>query len=707
MSFLAPLFFAGLAAIAIPIIVHLIQKERKDVIYFPSLMFLRQIPYQSVERRRIHNWMLLLLRAAAMALLIAAFSRPFFTQGATTTAQVTTGAREVVIMLDRSASMGYGDHWDRARAEAHKVVATIGAEDKATLVLFASKIEETVRATADRSQLEAAIDGATVSSDSTRFAPALRYAQSLLSRSTLPRKEAVLISDFQKSGWETHEEIRLPEGATLAPVSVAEVETTDLSVSSVNLPRQSFETEERVTVTAGLTNRGAEPITNLPVKFTVNGRVIDTRQVTIGPNASGSVTFPPFTVAEDNMQATINAGSDKLATNNVFNFVLSPSRPVSVLIIQGEGGDTAACGPGCPSFFLNAVLRTNKTPPFRTDVLPVARVTAGSLERRSVVVLNDVTTLPTELDALLKRFVEQGGGLFVILKDRSPWTTGESPLLPGKLGATVDRAIGNDATLGFLDFSHPVFEPFKDARHGNFAAIRFLRYRALQVAPTDRVLARFDDGATAMVERRVGTGRVIAFAAPVDDSWNLFPNHGLFLPFIVLTTQYLAQYAEPTAWHTVGRMLDVSAPVAAIVREGAAGDTTSTARKASGVVMTPSGQQVAIGEGGVPSIELAEQGFYAVRMQGASGRPFAVGVNLDPAESDLSALPPTEFVATATGRAAVTTTGQSLEQPDLTPEDIEKKQGVWWFLFVAGAMAILAETVLSNRLSKRFGAGLK
>src|SRR6185295_18281721 len=111
MSFLAPLFFAGLAAIAVPILVHLIQRERKDVIHFPSLMFLRKIPYQSVERRRIHNWLLLLLRAAAMALLIAAFSRPFFTQDPVKAAALTTGAREVVILLDRSASMGYGDHW--------------------------------------------------------------------------------------------------------------------------------------------------------------------------------------------------------------------------------------------------------------------------------------------------------------------------------------------------------------------------------------------------------------------------------------------------------------------------------------------------------------------------------------------------------------------------------------------------------------------
>src|SRR5262245_59445920 len=78
MSFLAPLFFLGLGAIVVPVLVHLIQRERKRVVEFPSLMFVQKIPYQSVRRRRIRHWFLLLMRAAAIALIVAAFARPFF-----------------------------------------------------------------------------------------------------------------------------------------------------------------------------------------------------------------------------------------------------------------------------------------------------------------------------------------------------------------------------------------------------------------------------------------------------------------------------------------------------------------------------------------------------------------------------------------------------------------------------------------------------
>ena len=95
-------------------------------------------------------------------------------------------------------------------------------------------------------------------------------------------------------------------------MSVAEFETSDLSVSSVALPRSSFSGEERVTPTVGLTNRGAETFTNVPVKLEIDGREVGSRPVTVGPNASASVTFPAFTVAEANMQGTIRAGTDKL-----------------------------------------------------------------------------------------------------------------------------------------------------------------------------------------------------------------------------------------------------------------------------------------------------------------------------------------------------------------------------------------------------------
>ena len=270
MSFLTPFFLAGLGAIAIPVLIHLIQREKKRVIEFPSLMFVRRIPYQSVRRRRIRHWALLLMRAAAIALIAAAFARPFMRQGAMAAA-AGGGAREIVILLDQSASMGYGDHWARATEAARNVVRGLGADDRATLVLFNKNAEENMRATADRTRLEAAINAAKVGSGATRYGPALKLAESILSRSAIKRREAVLISDFQRSGWSGSEEVRFGEGITINTVSVGSANTANLSVPSVAFARSSFSGQERLTVTAGLSNKGDEALKDVPVTLTIDG----------------------------------------------------------------------------------------------------------------------------------------------------------------------------------------------------------------------------------------------------------------------------------------------------------------------------------------------------------------------------------------------------------------------------------------------------
>src|SRR5688572_7337682 len=122
MSFLAPLFLAGLAALAVPIFVHLINRERKEITEWPSLMFIQRIPYRSVRRQKIRNWLLFALRCLALILLIAAFARPLIERRFANAAGALDSAREIVVLLDRSYSMGYGDRWERATTAAREAI---------------------------------------------------------------------------------------------------------------------------------------------------------------------------------------------------------------------------------------------------------------------------------------------------------------------------------------------------------------------------------------------------------------------------------------------------------------------------------------------------------------------------------------------------------------------------------------------------------
>src|SRR5688572_16406299 len=204
MQFLAPLALIAIAALAIPVLLHLTQREKKQIVRFPSLMFVRRIPYQSVRRRKLHNLLLLALRLAALALIILAFARPLI-RGNDPQQAAGTGARELVVLVDTSYSMGFADRWERARAAAHAAIDGISAGDRASLVFFASGAEIALRSTPERERLRAAVAAAKPSAGSTRYAPALKVAGSILSESTLPRREVVLISDFQRTGWRGEE----------------------------------------------------------------------------------------------------------------------------------------------------------------------------------------------------------------------------------------------------------------------------------------------------------------------------------------------------------------------------------------------------------------------------------------------------------------------------------------------------------------------
>jgi Aerotolerance regulator N-terminal/von Willebrand factor type A domain len=689
MSFLAPLFLGALAALAVPVLIHLIQREKKQIVRFPSLMFLEKIPYKSVQRRQIHNWMLLLLRMAAIVLIVVAFARPFLS-GTTLASPGAAGAREVVILVDRSYSMGYGDRWQRAQAEARQVVNGLAAGDRASLVFFGRGTDVQARSTEDRAQLLAAIDRAEVGADSTRYPPALKVAQSILNQSQRPRREAVLISDFQKAGWEGAQDARIPAGATLTPVPITDASTANVTVSSVAFQRGQFSGQERATVTAGLQNKSDKPVVGLEVTLDLDGRSVQSQQVSIEANASGSVTFQPFLVSGPATRGAVRTAKDALARDDAFFFTLAPGRPVPILIVErpGAGRDL--------SFYLARALAIGRAPAFKVDVKPLDRVDASDLNSHAVVVLNDVPLSGGGLQDRLKAFVEKGGGLFAVLGDRSTWP--DTSMMPGVIGPPVDRGLGRTGSVGYLDFSHPVFELFRAPRSGNFADTRVFRYRGLDVKDPARVLARFDDGAVALAETGAGRGRILVWTTTLDNLWSDLVLKPVFLPFLHRVVTYLSQYQEPQPWLTVGQVFTEKNAGPARVALSPSGQRLPV--RGSGGASGAAPGRVATGVGAEGLLELDEQGFYEVRDAGGGGRVETVAVNVDTAESDLAPLDPQELVAAVTGQALGSDPNVTDPNMELRPADIERRQAIWWYLLLAGVLLLAGETLLSNRLSR-------
>jgi hypothetical protein len=266
--------------------------------------------------------------------------------------------------------------------------------------------------------------------------------------------------------------------------------------------------------------------------------------------------------------------------------------------------------------------------------------------------------------------------------------------------------------MSAIDYGHAVFEPFRAPRSGDFASARFYSYRGMTASKDASVLARFDTGEPALVERAAGRGRVVVFASSLDLSWNDLPLKPVFLPFVHQVSRHIASYREQPPWLTVGQVLDIGAAEAA-----AGGVLTASQSAAPRTVLTPSGQRrdltpmfvssassapgpvsPAPSSASSVALELTEQGFYEIRGLARDAGPVIVAsANVDIAESNLDRIDPKELVAAVSG---VGTTG-STAGPDVVPDEAQElAQRVWWYLLFAGILILIAETLLAQRLSR-------
>jgi hypothetical protein len=677
MGFLAPAFLAGLLALAIPVLIHLTNRPRSETVAFPSLMFLEKIPYRSVRRQSLRHWLLFAVRCAAFAILAFAFARPFFgREGRAATALA--GARVRVVLLDRSYSMGYAGRWPRAVEAARRALGELGPQDRAALVLFDRAPQSSGEPTTDRARLLAELDSARPGFGVTRYAPALRAAQEVLDTANLPRREVVLISDFQKAGWEGADDVRLPESTTLTWVDVSDRAASNLAITGVDLERDYEAGRERVIPAARLVNKGPRAVSEVDVVFEVDGRVVRQQRASLGPNTSATVTFDPFPLPPTLARATVRVTADALAQDDAFHLVLTPGGDLPVLVL--ENGP-----PRGRSLYLQRALAIGHRPRFRVEVKDVAHLRPEDLTAGMLVVLNDTAPPRGAAARRLREFVEGGGGLLIVLGDQSvpaAWPVEAAALLPGAFGPAVDRSADWGATLAYVDYGHPVFEMFRGPHSGDFSSARFFRYRPLEAK--EGILARFDDGGVALAARTAGKGRVLVWTSSIDTSWNDLALQPVFLPFLHHLVRHTASHVESPAWHTVGEALDLS-------RE-------PLLRKAEAAALAPSGERSRLAAGS-HGFELTAPGFYEVR-PATGGAPLQVAaVNADRAESDLSAMDPEELVG------AVKRGGQGGDtartEPALTTDEHEGRQALWQYLLMAALLLLMTETALSNRLSGR------
>ena len=441
-------------------------------------MFLRKIPNQSVRRRAIRHWPLLLLRIAGVRA-----ASPWRSRGRSGPARPRRprpgGGREVVILLDRSPAWATAAT-GRARRRAAKraVQATRPGRPRRRWCSSRSEVEVGVRADvgargARRRQSTGPRPAQAPPGTGRRCA----RPRACSNRPRLPRREIVLVSDFQKSGWDRAQDATLPPGVSLTTGARRRGRRPPMPPSSaLAFARQEAargRARDRVARASSIARRTA--LQNREVVARGRRPPRGHAAVSVGPERRRQ---PSPSRRSRCRPARARHGAARTPTRcpSTMRSTRSSTAGGRVPVLIVESGEPGA---GRQPVSGARARRRQRRRASRRDRAGGPR-DAGADWRRVGRVLNDTRPPSGAAGRALDARVRAGMGLLVALGERSSWPADAPDLLPGKPGAPVDRSGTTGGALGFVDYGHPVFEVFAAPRSGDLTAARMFRYRPLR-----------------------------------------------------------------------------------------------------------------------------------------------------------------------------------------------------------------------------------
>jgi Mg-chelatase subunit ChlD len=316
---LFPAFLAAMAAIALPIWLHMRHSDKDKPFRFPSLMFLEKLPIRTASRRRLVDIPLLLLRIAAIALLVLAFGRPYYARDVA--AEMAKRPRAVVILLDRSGSMGHTDVWPAALDSARALVKDVKPEDRFAVVLFDDEAEIAQSFTSDAGVIRAAINAAKPGERGTRYATALRAARQLLSAAPDATHEVYVVTDVQRTGVNGLAGLDLPTGMEIKAVPVAPKSRANTAIAGVDA-RRITGPRVNIAVQARVSTRELPGPRRVRASLALNGRPSGARDVTLPATGDYTVAFDAVPLPSGRVTGTVTLENDNLKFDDAFTFTL-------------------------------------------------------------------------------------------------------------------------------------------------------------------------------------------------------------------------------------------------------------------------------------------------------------------------------------------------------------------------------------------------
>jgi hypothetical protein len=661
MGFFTPWFLAGAVAVGLPIWLHLLKRHKTDPKLFPSLMFFEFRETSSVKHRRLDHILLFVLRTLMLLLLALLFASPFIRRSAA----ATDGKKLTVVAIDRSFSMRDADRLDRAKNQAMQVLGSLKPGDQAQVIALAGQVQALTQVSTDPAALRAAVASVQPSDSRASFGELARYLRTLSEAQKMPI-EVHLASDLQKSAQPPgFADLRLAPGTTLVfhPVGGA---TKNWTVENVVAPRRVFD-PKRVKIQAIVAGFGT-PASKRTVTLLLNGRELQSKSVDVPENGRVPVEFlgldAPYGFSKGEVR--IDA-ADSLAGDDHYYFSTERADPRKVLFID-DGRHARA------ELYFKVALDSSGDGGFQLESLRPDVAATANLATYAFVVLNDLSSVPQNLESSLERYVNAGGSALVVLGPGSA-VLPRVPVLEEAIQASsyAGREGGLFLTVTDIDSGHPALRSVD-----RFNGVKF--YQAIHVSTAkSRVLAKLNDQTPLVLERAIGEGKVLAFTSTLDNVLNDLPIHASWVPFVAQSALYLGGGgAEQPVNLAVDSYVELR---------------TGDGKGAAAEVLGPDGKRMLSLEESIKARNFAldREGFFEVKT--AAGRRSLVAVHADRRESDMAPIP-AETLDLWKGTGSSDPTGGGAGAG--TAGGADQPWGLWPYILLLLLGVAVAESVVAD-----------
>src|SRR5579863_3218730 len=289
MGFLTPWFLAGVAAVGLPIWIHLLKRHKTDPRLFPSLMFFEKREMSSVKHRRLEHILLFALRALMLILLALLFANPFIKRDPSATG----GKKILIIAVDHSFSMRAADHLSQAKDQALSLIAGLKPGDQAQVVALGGQVQALTQIISDQGELRVAVQSIQPGDSRASFGELARYARTLSESTHLPL-EVHLASDLQKSALPPgFADLRLDPSTTLVFHQIGKP-ATNIYVENVVAPARIFDPKKvrvQATIASFASPDEKTEKSTKNVSLVLNNKVLQTKSVDLPSGGRAQVEF--------------------------------------------------------------------------------------------------------------------------------------------------------------------------------------------------------------------------------------------------------------------------------------------------------------------------------------------------------------------------------------------------------------------------------